>query len=245
MENFQEKDMSAQNAEKKKKLKRDLQISGIVIGLVGLALFVSCFVWFVLMATEIESTRAQKILPMILFLLGLVLCFVGAILSSYAKRGNAEERQEQSDGSFEEKLRQNRLREKRRKPKLGEISLEKLGDVYGDKAEEVTPEQEVVESKVEQLQEQIEELEEKLEQTDMTTQMQEKTGVQLNFDEEKIEDEGKTVLGHPDIEPLKVDSPQISQVEIDKPDMGEIVVERGQNGQDKTTEIEKKIRGEK
>ena len=182
---------------------------------------------------------------MILFLLGLVLCFVGAILSSYAKRGNAEERHEQSDGSFEEKLRQNRLREKRRKPKLGEISLEKLGDVYGDKAEEVTPEQEVVESKVEQLQEQIEELEEKLEQTDMTTQMQEKTGVQLNFDEEKIEDEGKTFLGHPDIEPLKVDSPQISQVEIDKPDMGEIVVERGQNGQDKTTEIEKKIRGEK
>ena len=245
MENFQEKDASVQNDEKKSKLKRDLQISGIVIGLAGLAMFVSCFVWFVLMATEIESTRAQKILPMILFLTGLVLCFVGVILSAISKRGNAEERQKQSDGSFEEKLRQERLREKRRKPKLGEISLGKLGDVYGDKANDYGAEEAIVEDKVEQLQEQIETLEEKLEQADMTTQMQEKTGVQLNFDEEKIEDKGKTVLGHPDIEPLKVESPQISQVEIDKPDMGEIVVERGQDSQDNITEIEKKIRGEK
>ena len=231
--------------EKKKQKQKSLALAGIIIGMTGLVLFVSCFVWFVVKASQIESTRAQKILPVILFMVGLAFCIVGVVLSSLSK-DKQKQVIDKNDPAFQEKLREERRREKKRKPRLGEISLGKLGDIYGNKDEDRQVEESIIENKIEEVQEEITKLEDKIESGEISSQMQTKGGLTVNLDEDALTalPKNATVLSSPKVEPFEVDKPEITQVEIEKPDMGQVIVER-QEVESKADEIEKKIRGEK
>lgn len=93
--------------------------TGVVLSSLGAAGFIACFVWLIVKATIIESTRLQKLLPVIIGVIFLLMCIVGILLISFARH---------SMGGISDEYENKSKARPPKEPRLGEIP--DLNEIY-------------------------------------------------------------------------------------------------------------------
>ena len=93
--------------------------TGVVLSSLGAAGFIACFVWLIVKATIIESTRLQKLLPVIIGVIFLLMCIVGILLIGFARH---------SMGAISDEYENKSKARPPKEPRLGEIP--DLNEIY-------------------------------------------------------------------------------------------------------------------
>ena len=178
----------------KLKRQKSMNIAGLILCLLGIFGFIGCFIWFIVSASQIESTRFDRILPMLIFVFCLALFVLGIVFLVLSKKGNEDEKQNdndfEEDDSFNKRLATTGTINREKKLKLGEIAYWAIEDLdsNGNNNEDASIQKSVVEEKVNELKKKIGQIEksivDKKEPDSKVTD-----GIELNF--ENIEEKNQ------------------------------------------------------